>query len=82
MFEENKTWDEKTGCRYLAKKGFQWRCGLLIGATPETAQAMTDGMGVGAGCSSPLFNPERNLASLRLALLYSSASPSTLSAIR
>ncbi len=53
-------WNPAVGCPYLRLVGIQWRCGMFIDATPEKKAAMTADMGIGFGCSSTLFNTDRD----------------------
>ena len=59
MQEDGVRWDAKQGCRYLLLVGIQWRCGLFLNANAEKRAVMTANMGIGAGCSSTLFNGDR-----------------------
>jgi hypothetical protein len=49
-------------CKELVwdEKGQNWRCGLMAKVSPEERQLMIDSMGIGAGCSSSLFNFSRD----------------------
>lgn len=59
MLDEEVQWDSKVGCRYLVQVGIQWRCSIFLNAGPMKRAAMTEDMGIGFGCSSTLFNTER-----------------------
>ena len=76
MREDELTWDKTKGCPYLRQVGIQWRCGMYLDAGPELRKTMEIEMGIGAGCSSSLFNTERELMIRRLRFLSNSSSPS------
>ncbi len=60
MQDEGKVWDRKVGCPYLVAVGDIHRCGIFLQADEAKRAAMTDDMGIGAGCSSTMFNDARN----------------------
>lgn len=61
MIREGKKWNLKTGCPYLVLQYPKLLCGLYLGASEAEAREMEGitGMGVGTGCSSTLFNRDR-----------------------
>ena len=60
MAEEGQRWDAARGCPYLTQIGIQFRCGIYLNADPAKQEAMARDMGIGAGCSSTLFNTDRD----------------------
>lgn len=76
MSEEGVRWDASKGCPYLELAGIQWRCGIFLRADAAKREAMTQDMGIGMGCSSTLFNTDREEMIRRLQSRSRSSSPS------
>ena len=77
MSEEGVEWNAEKGCPYLELAGIQWRCGIFLRADAAKREAMTQGMGIGMGCSSTMFNTDREEMIRRLRSRSSSPSPDT-----
>ena len=65
-------------CEYLTKVGDIYRCGLYLKADDEMKVKISNALAFGGGCSSTLFNPERERL-IRKMSRSGSSSPSPVS---